>query len=90
MPLQLDLENVLQFFTFLSPIFISVFLLFQSIMKGDIKGIVWMLGSFIAWIFGMAVKSMFHKMDNNAVAALFLSSLDFAPVTTAIKRVPSL
>ena len=36
MPLQLDLENVLQFFTFLSPIFISVFFLFQSAMKGTL------------------------------------------------------
>tara|TARA_B100000925_G_scaffold266615_1_gene226550 strand:- start:311 stop:1006 length:696 start_codon:yes stop_codon:yes gene_type:complete len=69
MPLQLDLENVVQFFTFLSPIFISVFLLFQSAMKADMKGIVWMFGSFIAWILGMALKSMFHKWDDNKVAA---------------------
>ena len=50
MPLQLDLENVIQFFTFLSPIFISVFFLFQSAMKGDIKGIIWIIGSFLAWL----------------------------------------
>ena len=70
MPLQLDLENVLQFFTFLSPIFISTFLLFQSAMRGNIKGIVWIFGSFLAWVFGMALKSMFHKWDSNKVASL--------------------
>ena len=69
MPLRLDLENVVQFFTFLSPIFISVFLLLQSAMKGDIKGIIWIFGSFFAWIIGMALKSMFHKFDDRAVAA---------------------
>ena len=88
MPLQLDLENVLQFFTFLSPIFISVFLLFQSIMKGDVKGIVWMLGSFIAWIFGMAVKSMFHKMDDNAVAAFVARGANVPAGTRKWQRTP--
>jgi len=88
MPLQLDLENVLQFFTFLSPIFISVFLLFQSIMKGDVKGIVWMLGSFIAWILGMAIKSMFHKLDDNAVAALVSRGANVPAGTRKWQRTP--
>ena len=83
MPLQLDLENVLQFFTFLSPIFISVFLLFQSAMKGDMKGIAWILGSFVAWILGMALKSMFHKWDDGRVASFVNRG---QPVPTGIRR----
>ena len=81
MPLQLDLENVIQFFTFLSPIFISVFLLFQSAMKGDIKGIIWIIGSFLAWVIGMALKSMFHKWDDSKVAA-FVNRGQQVPVGT--------
>ena len=69
MPLQLDLENVIQFFTALSPIFISVFLLLRSAMQSDLKGIVWIIGSFLAWVVGMGFKSMFHKLDDNRVAA---------------------
>ena len=83
MPLQLDLENVLQFFTFLSPIFISVFLLFQSAMKGDMKGIAWIIGSFVAWILGMALKSMFHKWDDGRVASFVNRG---QPVPTGIRR----
>ena len=83
MPLQLDLENVLQFFTFLSPIFISVFLLFQSAMKGDMKGIAWIIGSFVAWILGMALKSMFHKWDDGRVASFVNRG---QPVPTVIRR----
>uniref|UniRef100_A0A6C0JAF4 Phosphatidic acid phosphatase type 2/haloperoxidase domain-containing protein n=1 Tax=viral metagenome TaxID=1070528 RepID=A0A6C0JAF4_9ZZZZ len=64
MALSLDIVNVLQFYTFLSPIFISVFLLFQSAMKGDLKGIVWIIGSFVAWGVGMIFKSMFNKQDD--------------------------
>jgi hypothetical protein len=65
MAISLDVVNVLEFYTFLSPIFISVFLLFQSAMKGDLKGIIWMFGSLIAWMVGMAFKSMFNKQDDS-------------------------
>ena len=65
MAISLDIVNVLEFYTFLSPIFISVFLLFQSAMKGDVKGIIWMFGSLIAWMVGMVVKSIFHTQDNS-------------------------
>jgi hypothetical protein len=81
MPLQLDLENVIQFFTFLSPIFISVFLLFQSAMKGDVKGIAWIIGSFLAWVIGMALRSMFHKWDDSRVAK-FVNRGQQVPVGT--------
>ena len=64
MALSLDIVNILQFYTFLSPILISVFLLFQSVMKGNLKGIAWIIGSFVAWIVGMGFKSMFKKQDD--------------------------
>ena len=56
MALTLNVQNILQFYTVLSPIFISVFLLLQSVMKGDLKGIVWIIGAFLAWMVGMAFK----------------------------------
>ena len=65
MAISLDIVNILQFYTFLSPILISVFLLFQSAMKGDLKGIAWIIGSFVAWIAGMGVKLIFHNQDNS-------------------------
>jgi len=65
MAIALNVVNVLEFYTFLSPILISVFLLFQSAMKGDVKGIIWMFGSLIAWMVGMVVKSIFHTQDNS-------------------------
>ena len=64
MAIALNVVNVLEFYTFLSPILISVFLLFQSAMKGDLKGIVWIFGSLVAWMVGMAFKSMFNKQDD--------------------------
>jgi hypothetical protein len=56
MALTLEPRNILEFFTFLSPIFISVFLLLQSSFNADLKGIVWMVGSFIAWVLGIGFK----------------------------------
>jgi len=64
MALSLDIVNILQFYTFLSPIFISVFLLLQSTMKGDVKGIIWMFGSLVAWMVGMGFKSLFKTQDD--------------------------
>jgi len=63
MALTLSVQNILQFYTVLSPIFISVFLLFQSVMKGDLKGIVWIIGAFLAWAIGMGIKSIFASQD---------------------------
>ena len=69
MALTLNVQNILQFYTVLSPIFISVFLLLQSVMKGDLKGIVWIIGAFLAWMVGMAFKSIFASQDQARRAA---------------------
>ena len=69
MALTLNVQNILQFYTVLSPIFISVFLLLQSVMKGDLKGIVWIIGAFLAWMVGMGIKSIFASQDQARRAA---------------------
>ena len=61
MALTLDFKNIIQFFTFLSPILISVFLLLQSALNVDMKGIVWMIGSLITWVLAMGLKFMFSR-----------------------------
>jgi hypothetical protein len=63
MALTLDFKNIIQFFTFLSPILISVFLLLQSALNTDMKGIVWMIGSLVSWVLAMGVKFMFSNFD---------------------------
>lgn len=68
MALTLNVQNILQFYTVLSPIFISVFLLFQSVMKGDLKGIVWIIGAFLAWAIGMGIKSIFASQDQSRLS----------------------
>ena len=38
----------------------------QTYLKqGDLKGIVWIFGSLVAWMVGMAFKSMFNKQDDS-------------------------
>ena len=63
MPLSLDPGNVIQFFTFLSPILISSFFVLQSFMNADIKAMVWLVGQILAWGMGMAFKFGFHSID---------------------------
>ena len=63
MALSLDLPNILQFFSFLSPIIISSFLVLQSFISSDVKGIMWLVGNLLAYIFGILAKSAFHKFD---------------------------
>ena len=69
MPLSLDPGNVIQFFTFLSPILISSFFVLQSFMDADIKALVWLFGQILAWGIGMGAKFGFHSIDNGKVAA---------------------
>ena len=61
MPLRLTPTNILQFYTFLSPILISCFLLFMGFYNGSPQGIVYLLGTFINHFFGMGFKSFFSK-----------------------------
>lgn len=68
MAIKFNIFNIAQFFTFLSPIIISSFLLLQSAMNFDLKAIFWLIGSCVAWFIGMLVKSGFHAMDDSKVA----------------------
>ena len=70
MPLASDPGNVIQFFTFLSPILISSFFVLQSFMDTDIKAMVWLVGQILAWGLGMGAKFGFHSIDNGKVAGL--------------------
>lgn len=63
MPLRFSITNILQFYTFISPILISSFLLLKSTMDYNIKGIVYLVGLSVNYIIGMLVKSLFHNYD---------------------------
>lgn len=67
MAIKFDFFNIIQFFTFLSPVIISSFFLLQSAMNFDLKAIFWLIGSVIAWFIGMLIKSGFHAMDDSKV-----------------------
>lgn len=64
MALAFSVTNILQFFTFISPIFITGFLLFQSAMQFNIKGLVYLLGVIISYFIGILVKTFFYKTGN--------------------------
>ena len=59
MALKFSLDNIVQFFTFISPIFISLFLLIKSTMDYNIRGIIYLVGLLLNWIIGILLKSMF-------------------------------
>ena len=61
MPLRLTPTNILQFYTFLSPILISGFLLFMGFYNGSPQGVVYLLGTLVNHIIGMGFKSFFSK-----------------------------
>ena len=67
MALKFTLSNILQFYTFISPIFISIFLLLRSTMDYNIKGIIYLTGLLVNYIIGMATKSLFFGMDSNSI-----------------------
>ena len=50
MALTFSLENIIKFFTYISPIFISGFLLVQSAMDWNLKGLVYLIGLCISYI----------------------------------------
>lgn len=68
MALKFSLDNIVQFFTFISPIFISLFLLIKSTMDYNIRGIIYLVGLLLNWIIGILLKSMFSGMDATARA----------------------
>ncbi len=61
MPLRLTPTNLLQFYTFLSPILISTFLLFMGFFNGTFQGIVYLICVLINHLFGMGFKTFFSK-----------------------------
>tara|TARA_B100001287_G_C22630242_1_gene504730 strand:+ start:419 stop:1072 length:654 start_codon:yes stop_codon:yes gene_type:complete len=56
MAIKQTLQNFFTFFTALSPLFISTFLLLNSFLNGDLKGMVFLVGSAIASIIGVFIK----------------------------------
>ena len=63
--LSLSIGNIIKFFTFLSPIFISSFLVLQSFVNFDLKGLAYLIGTFIAYGVGMLIKLFFHYNFKN-------------------------
>ena len=63
MAIKFTLSNILQFYTFLSPIFISLFLLVKSSMDYNIKGIIYLVGLLANYIIGMLTKTIFFNYD---------------------------
>lgn len=61
MPLRLTPTNLLQFYTFLSPILISCFLLLMGFFNGSPQGVVYLIGTLINHLFGMGFKTFFSK-----------------------------
>ena len=61
MPLRLTPTNLLQFYTFLSPILISCFLLFMGFFNGSPQGVIYLLGTMVNHILGMGFKTFFSK-----------------------------
>ena len=61
MPLRLTPTNLLQFYTFLSPILISCFLLFMGFFNGSPQGVVYLLGTMVNHLLGMGFKTFFSK-----------------------------
>ena len=68
MPLTFSANNILQFYTFISPIFISSFLLLKSTMDYNIRGVIYLVGLLVNYITGMGIKSIFHNYDSTAVS----------------------
>lgn len=63
MPLAFSLGNIGKFATFMSPIFISGFLLVTSAMEWNLKGPVYLIGLTIAYFFGLLLKALFLTFD---------------------------
>ena len=57
MALTFSLDNIMKFFTYISPIFISMFLLVQSAMDWNLKGLVYLVGICLTYIFGILLKN---------------------------------
>lgn len=63
--LSLTIGNIIKFFTFLSPIFISSFLVLQSFVNFDLKALAYLIGTLMAYGIGMLVKLFFHHNFRN-------------------------
>ena len=57
MALTFTLDNIMKFFTYISPIFISSFLLLQSAMDWNLKGLVYLIGICLSYIVGILFKT---------------------------------
>tara|TARA_B100001057_G_scaffold142372_1_gene142078 strand:- start:145 stop:804 length:660 start_codon:yes stop_codon:yes gene_type:complete len=67
MALTFTLDNIMKFFTYISPIFISSFLLIQSAMDWNLKGLVYLFGICLTYIFGILLKTMFWQLDGRRI-----------------------
>ena len=57
MAIKFGLYNYSVFFSALSPLFISVYLLFNSVFQGNLRGLIFLVGNSLASLFGNFMKS---------------------------------
>lgn len=67
MALTFTLDNIMKFLTFVSPMFISGFLLLQSAMDWNLKGLVYLVGICISYVLGLLIKSVFWQLDGRRI-----------------------
>ena len=60
------LDNIMKFLTFISPMFISGFLLLQSAMDWNLKGLVYLVGICISYVIGLLIK-IYSGLDGRRI-----------------------
>ena len=83
MALAFSASNLLQFYTFISPIFISLFLLLKSTMEYNMKGIVYILGVLINYVIGMLIKTIGPNMVPFSI--IIILKLNYSQYCTPFK-----
>ena len=70
MALAFTIPNLIQFYTFISPIFISLFLLFKSTMDYvPMRGLTYIIGVLLNYLFAMLIKTIFYGLDRSKITA---------------------
>jgi len=79
MPISPTPLNLIEFFAYLSPILISSFLVLQSFFNGDVKALIWLVGTLLTWIIGMMVKFTFHAIDDSSIQSAIRAGTNPVP-----------
>ena len=61
MPLSFSIGNIATYLSHISPIAISLFLVFQSAFEFNFKGLIYLAGVILNWFITLLVKFSFYK-----------------------------